>query len=301
MATRSEVVLITGIRGFTGEHLNARLTRAGYDVYGLVHQSAQGDKEIECDITSPEETLAALKRVRPDYVVHLAAITFVPHGNFREIYQINLFGTLNLLEGLWQAGVHPRKVVIASSANVYGNPELEIIDEEICPAPVNHYANSKLAMEHMVRTHFDRLSIIITRPFNYTGVGQASHFLIPKIVQHYREGRREIELGNLDVVRDFSDVRFVVAAYQRLLECPHHSTVVNVCSGRGTALLQVIQLMNEIAGYTIETTVNPDLVRQNEIERLVGSNERLFSLIGEQPVYSIRDILHAMYSARPEV
>ncbi|HRD67789.1 MAG TPA: GDP-mannose 4,6-dehydratase [Candidatus Competibacter sp.] len=297
MASPSRRVLITGIGGFTGRWLAARLTEAGYRVFGLTQEPAQTPAEIQADLGDPPALRAALEIARPDYIVHLAAITFVPHGDSAEIYRVNLFGTLNLLDAILAVGLQPLKVLVASSANVYGNPSVEVIDETVCPAPVNHYANSKLAMEHMARTYDDRLPLVITRPFNYTGAGQAEHFLIPKIVAHYRARRPIIELGNLDVVRDFSAVAFVVNAYQKLLECPDTDVTVNICSGRGTALGEIIAFMNGIAGYAIDVTVNPAFVRTNEIRRLIGSNHKLFSLIGEQPIPGIRDLLAEMYRA----
>jgi nucleoside-diphosphate-sugar epimerase len=293
----SKRVLITGANGFTGRWLGAQLTQAGYQVYGLTREPARTSAEIQADLGDPLALRAALETTRPDYIVHLAAITFVPHSDGAEIYRVNLFGTLNLLDAILAVELAPRKVLIASSANVYGNPAVEVIDETVCPAPVNHYANSKLAMEHMARTYDDRLPLIITRPFNYTGVGQAEHFLIPKIVAHYRARRPEIELGNLDVVRDFSAVAFVADAYQKLLECPQSGLTVNICSGRGIALGEIIANMNAIAGYSINVSVNPAFVRANEIRRLIGSNRNLFSLIGEQPIPDIRDLLAEMYRA----
>ena len=297
VASPSRRVLITGIGGFTGRWLAARLTEAGYRVFGLTQEPARTPAEIQADLGDPPALRAALEIARPDYIVHLAAITFVPHGDSAEIYRVNLFGTLNLLDAILAVGLQPLKVLVASSANVYGNPSVEVIDETVCPAPVNHYANSKLAMEHMARTYDDRLPLVITRPFNYTGAGQAEHFLIPKIVAHYRARRPIIELGNLDVVRDFSAVAFVVNAYQKLLECPDTDVTVNICSGRGTALGEIIAFMNDIAGYAIDVTVNPAFVRTNEIRRLIGSNHKLFSLIGEQPIPGIRDLLAEMYRA----
>jgi len=297
VAFPSNRVLITGASGFTGRWLGAQLTQAGYQVYGLTHGPARTLAELQADLGDPPALRAALEIARPDYIVHLAAITFVPHSDSAEIYRVNLFGTLNLLEAILAVGLQPRKVLIASSANVYGNPPGKVIDETVCPAPVNHYANSKLAMEHMARTYCDRLPILISRPFNYTGPGQAEHFLIPKIVAHYRARRPTIELGNLDVVRDFSAVAFVANSYQKLLECQHDGVTVNICSGQGTALGEIIATLNDIAGYTIEVTVNPAFVRANEIHRLIGSNHKLFSLIGEPSIPGIRDILLDMYHA----
>lgn len=297
MDSPSKRVLITGVSGFTGRWLGAQLTQAGYPVYGVVQETAQIAAEFQADLGDSAALCAALEAVRPDYIVHLAAITFVPHSDNAEIYRVNLFGTLNLLDAILAVGLQPRKVLIASSANVYGNPSVEVIDETVCPAPVNHYANSKLAMEHMVRTYDDRLPLVITRPFNYTGVGQAEHFLIPKIVAHYRTRRPTIELGNLDVIRDFSSVAFVVAAYQKLLECPHSGLTVNICSGRGTTISEVIAAMNTIAGYAIQVKVNPTFVRANEIHCLIGDNHKLFSLIGQLPIPTMQEILFDMYHA----
>lgn len=253
--------------------------------------------EVTADLAHPEQLRTALETVQPDYIVHLAAVTFVPHGDPLEIYQTNLFGALNLLDAILAVGLQPRKVLIASSANVYGNPPVEVIDETICPAPVNHYANSKLAMEHMARTYQDRLPILITRPFNYTGPGQDERFLIPKIVSHYRQRQPVIELGNLDVIRDFSDIRFVVEAYQRLLDSNVTGETVNICSGAGVALGEIIERMNRIAGYAIAVKVNPAFVRANEVRRLIGDNHKLRRLVGELPGYSIDDLLTNLYQS----
>jgi len=293
----SKTVLITGARGFTGQHLRAHLRNAGWQVVGLVRESAHDADDICADLMHPEQLRAALETVQPDYIVHLAAITFVPHGDPLEIYQTNLLGTLNLLDTILAIGGQPHKVLIASSANVYGNPPVEVIDETICPAPVNHYANSKLAMEHIVRIYQDRLPILITRPFNYTGPGQDERFLIPKIVSHYRQRQPTIELGNLEVIRDFSDVRFVVETYRRLLDSEVAGETVNICSGVGVALGEIIESMNRIAGYSIEVRVNPAFVRANEVHRLIGDNHKLRRLIGELPAYSMDDLLMSIYQS----
>lgn len=290
-------VLITGIDGFTGVYLEDLLNKAGYDVYGLVYPKSIRKTHLVCNIAVLQEVVTVFKSIRPDYVIHLAGISFVPHSNVKQMYDINFFGSLNILDALLETGATPDKIVLASSANVYGNPAVEVIDETVCPVPVSHYANSKLAMEFMARNYFDRLNILITRPFNYTGAGQGVKFLIPKIVAHFKESKKEIELGNLDVVRDFSDVRFVAEVYQKLMECRATSEIVNICSSKGVSLLEIIDTMNSMAGYEIKTVKNPIFVRINEVKTLIGSNSKLISLIGGQRTYSIEDTLRWMFDA----
>ncbi len=290
-------VLITGIDGFTGVYLESLLIKEGYDVFGLVCPKSRKKAHLVCDIADKQDITRALEAVSPDYIVHLAGISFVPHSDVKQVYDINFFGTLNILDSLVELGQKPAKIVLASSANVYGNPPVEVIDENVCPAPVNHYANSKLAMEFMARTYFDRLNILITRPFNYTGVGQGRQFLIPKIISHFKERKEEIELGNLDVVRDFSDVRFVAEVYRKFMECGSSSEIVNICSGRGVSLIDVVKTMNSFAGYDMRINVNPAFARKNEVKILTGSKEKLFSFIGDQKIYSLEETLRWMLDA----
>jgi nucleoside-diphosphate-sugar epimerase len=234
---------------------------------------------------------------RPDIVIHLAAVSFVAHGHPEDFYRVNVIGTLNLLEALAKLDAAPSRVILASSANVYGSRAVEVLDESLCPAPVNHYGNSKLAMENMARTWFDRLPIVITRPFNYTGPGQANHFLIPKIVEHFRNRAPEIELGNLQVARDFSDVEDVALAYVALMDSDVRSEVVNICSGRAIALMDVLAEMKTMAGYEIRVRVNPELVRESEIPKMVGSRTKLTRLVTLPDPRPFRETLRRMYGA----
>jgi nucleoside-diphosphate-sugar epimerase len=289
-------VLLTGAAGFTGRYLRKALEERGHSVVPL-----QVEGPNPYDLADLAVTEAVVRDAQADAVVHLAALSFVGLDNPEEFYRVNVFGTLNLLQALAELNRPPERILIASSGNVYGTPDLEVLDESVCPAPVNHYANSKLAMEHIVRSNwFNRLPIVITRPFNYTGPGQANHFVIPKIVRHFRDRAPFIELGNLNVFRDFSDVEDVVAAYVALLECDARSEVVNICSGQGIALLDVIRIMNQLAGYEIEVRVNPEFVRENEVPRLVGSDAKLRSLVKLPAPRPFAETLKRMYEARDD-
>ena len=269
-------VWITGHSGFTGYYLSSELAQAGFEPIAAPHPP---DFELR-DIGNVEREL---ERARPDYVVHLAAVSYVAHGRAADFYEVNTVGTANLLECLARAAPAPRKVIVASSANVYGNTNREPIDEDTPPAPVNHYACSKLAMEHMARTFFDRLPILIVRPFNYTGVGQGEQFLVPKLVGHFARRDPAIKLGNLDVVRDFSDVRMVAGAYRRLLTSALTGTAVNICSGAGRSLQWILEVLRARSGHAPAIEVDPALVRATELKRLVGGNARLLGAVGALP------------------
>lgn len=288
-------VLLTGARGFTGAYVKAELEQAGCRVVGAVIGDAAED-EIRLDLTDSANCRAVVETVRPDYVVHLAAISFVQHADTAEFYRVNTVGTTNLLQALLDVKLAPRRVLVASSANIYGNAG-GVIAETQAPQPVNHYAASKLSMEHMVATFAERLPVVVTRPFNYTGLGQDARFLVPKIVSHFVRGERVIELGNLDVERDFSDVRDVARIYRRLLAADSAGQTVNVCSGRAHALRQIIAMMREIAGYEIDVRVNQSFVRVSEVKTLAGSRERLQSLIGEQAAIPLQETLQWMFDA----
>lgn len=296
-------ILVTGADGFTGRYLAAELQRTGYEVHGLVRDAASGDVPgvsalHAADLSDAAGLAAVVREVQPHKVVHLAAIAFVAHGDVEAIYRTNLVGTRNLLEALAQTKAPLDAVLLASSANVYGNSVGGVLDEDTPPAPANDYAVSKLAMEYAARLYADRLPLIMARPFNYTGVGQAENFLIPKIISHVRRRAPLIELGNIDVERDFSDVRNVVQLYRRLLEAPAAvGQTFNVCSGRAWSLNDVLAMVREISGHDFEVRVNPAFVRQNEVKTLVGSRARLDAVVGEVPEIALRDTLRWMLEA----
>ena len=294
----AERVLVTGLDGFTGRYLAAELSHAGYEVHGL-RCPGSTTKDTQVDLLDAAAVHDAVASIRPQMVVHLAAIAFVAHDDVDALYRTNLVGTRHLLAALADLPSLPATVVLASSANVYGNAvgQAGPLDEDALVAPANDYAVSKLAMEYMARTYSARLPLVFSRPFNYTGVGQDERFLIPKIVAHFRRGERHIELGNLDVWREFMDVRTVAWAYRRLLETHSERDTFNICSGVSHSLREVLAMMAEIAGYEIEVSVNPAFVRENEVRRLAGDPSRLQSRVGILPRRSLGDTLRWMYGA----
>jgi len=287
--------LVTGLRGFTGHYMEQELKDAGYRVFGTGTPGKAAEPDVfAVDLCDRAAVAAMVEEVQPDVVVHLAGIAFVGHGDAEQIYRVNVAGTRNLLEALAGLGKKPSAVLLASSANIYGNASVPFIDENVAPAPANDYAVSKLAMEYMARLWMDKLPIVIARPFNYTGRGQSENFLLPKIVSHFRRKAPAIELGNLAIARDFSDVRMVAWSYRRLLAAAPAGEAFNICSGRSHSLAGVIDMMSEIAGYRIEVRVNPAFVRANDVLTLTGDNAKLASVAGAIPTRPLAETLRWM-------
>jgi GDP-6-deoxy-D-talose 4-dehydrogenase len=291
-------VLITGAEGFTGRYVAQALRARGHQVSKLVRRSDVPTPDVyACDLQDRAGLAEVAARVQADWVVHLAAISFVGHGNPGEIYATNVVGSRNLLEALAACAKKPSAVLLASSANIYGaGPLGQPIPETAPYHPANDYAVSKVALEYMAQLWTDRLPIVTVRPFNYIGVGQSPSFLVAKMADHFRRRVPVMELGNLDVARDFSDVRWVAEVYCRLLEKAPVGEVFNVCSGQAVTLTHVLKTMSAITGHDIEVRTNPDFVRPNEVKSQCGDNRKLVGAIGQLDVPTLDDTLQWLLS-----
>lgn len=293
-------ILITGAQGFTGQHLLERLAIDGHELHGLGPQSTRACSRWLCkEYVADLRDLSAVERViadvKPQKVVHLAAIAFVAHDDASELYSSNILGTRNLLHALANSAPRPEAVLLASSANVYGNRREGVLDESFEPDPANDYGITKLTCETLARLYADRLPIITVRPFNYTGRGQSDEFIIPKIVAHAKARQPIIELGNIAVARDFSDVRAVVDSYARLLnEADAIGGLYNICSGKARALGEVLALVEQLSGHRMEVRINRDFVRADEVRFLCGSSARLETVIGPLAMPPLEDTLSWM-------
>jgi nucleoside-diphosphate-sugar epimerase len=279
-------ILLTGADGFTGQHFSKAAIDRGY----LVHTLAS-------DLLDAEALASELSSTAFDYIVHLAAISAVTHSDELALYQVNLFGTLNLLRALVLQTPAPAKVLIASSANIYGNASESPISELATPAPVNHYAMSKLATEYMLEQHQAQLPLIIVRPFNYTGPGQDDRFVIPKLVDHFINRKAQVELGNVSVEREFNDVRSVCDTYLELLTHGEAREIYNICSGTTYSLTQVVKILSRLTGHDIEIQVNPRFVRKNEVHCLSGNPAKLEACLGDLKHRSLEETLEWMLSS----
>jgi nucleoside-diphosphate-sugar epimerase len=285
-------ILITGAKGFTGLYLKDAAQQSGLKVCEL----ASNLNDVEA---LEKEVLAA----QPDFVVHLAGISFVASKDHEAFYRVHALGTSNLLQALTKLPVIPKKILLASSATVYGNSTNPLSVEDQALMPIDHYATSKVAMEEMAKTFFNRLPIVIARPFNYTGPGQKGNFLIPKLVEHFANRKPFIELGNLNIEREFNDVNMICDAYLKLLDLGKPNEIYNVCSGQARSLQFVLDTLKQITGHNIEIRVNPDFVRASEVHRMVGDPGKLKSLLVTKglslQIPALEDTFQQMLSASP--
>lgn len=302
--------LITGISGFVGPHLAVCLRDRGIDCSGFAHgpetnplRSAVRMHDI--DIRDRAAVGAVLDIERPDYVYHLAALSHVPtsfaHPDLA--FDVNVGGTLNLLEGLRRLAI-PARVVLVSSGNLYGDgdPGQSGFSEEHPVRITSPYATGKWMSEELGRSYVRDfgLHIVIARPFNHTGPGQAPSFACARFAQAIAvgvvQGRRiHLRTGALDPQRDISDVRDVVRAYALLAEQGAAGQTYNVCSGTAVSIREVLLQLAEIAGVSVTSEVDPALLRPNEILRSGGSNARIHQELGWSPqipfATTLRDLL----------
>ena len=278
----SNRVFITGGRGFTGSCLFSLLQCNDWELW-----------RYEGDILNYQDILRDIKYFRPSHLVHLAAISSVVHANAVDYHLVNVLGTRNVLRALVDSNLELNCVLLPSTSNVYGN-KLEVISENNIPEPISDYAKSKLKMEILANHYTSKMPIVITRPFNYTGVGQSTSFIIPKLVRAFALKEKNVKLGNLYVQREYNDVRDVCRIYEMILNMDNSSKTINICSGVTYSLDNVIKLLNEITDHFIDVEIDQGLIRQNEIFKLNGDTSYLNSIIGNFNFIGLRETLHWM-------
>jgi GDP-4-dehydro-6-deoxy-D-mannose reductase len=287
--------LVTGAGGFVGQTLVAHLEAAGDEVVGL-------DRAGGPDITDGAAVREAFARHRPDAVYHLAAVTHIGASWDAplEVFRINAEGTLNVLAACSAAEVG--RVLVVGSADEYGavRPEDLPLTEEAPLRPLTPYGASKVAAEYLALQAFlgDGLPVLRVRAFNHTGRNQSDRFMIPglarRIAAAERDGRKEIPVGSLEPVRDFTNVDDVVVAYRLLVERGEPGEVYNVCSGVGHSVADVAEHLLGLARHAIELVPDPALVRPIDVPRLVGDNRRLREATGWAPAIPFEDTLAAV-------
>lgn len=289
-------VLVTGSSGFTGSYLLESLELGGYSATETSQRFALSGTGYPVDICDFEHVSSFLAEIQPDFIIHLAAISNPRHEDKQEIYRVNVNGTKNLLAAAREQTPLLNKFIFASSSTVYG-PSSEALCEESEIAPNSDYANSK-ALAEEVCSQFTDIPLVITRPFNYTGRGQQDVFLVPKIVNHFRNNSKQIEVGSVETVRDFSDVRDIANYYVALLSKGRPGHAYNLCSGVGVSIGSLFEALSDISKVQMDVTVTEDLSRYGDLNQVIGNPAKLFAETGVTPRFKINKTLEWMYTQK---
>lgn len=292
-------LFVTGVSGFVGQHLAAHLEATEGTGWQLIETP-------RFDLCHPSELAAALEMARPDAVIHLAGQTFVPEAfrDPRATFEVNLLGTLNLLQALKQTGFAGGFLYV-SSGDVYGQVfEHDLpITENRQPEPRNPYAVSKLSAELLCRqwSYTEGWRIMVARPFNHVGAGQSEAFALASAARQIaliRKGMQapRLEVGDVDVTRDFLDVRDVIAAYFDILAKGESGEVYNVCSGQERTIRDLIEALAGLAGIELELVQDSARMRRAEQRRVCGSSVKLRDATGWEPKITINQTLTTILS-----
>ena len=286
----SKKALIFGVDSFTGNYLEQSFEKKGIKVFGTTF--SHKNTPTHCDITNYIECAQLIDSIRPDYVVNLSGISFVPYMDYKQIYDVNFNGAINILKACEEHVPHC-KLLLVSSGQIYASTN-DAINELHELKLSNHYAISKHSMERVAK--LSSLDVKIARSFNYTGVGQDSKFLIPKIVNHYKDTQSSITLGDIDVYRDFSDVRDVTDAYLSILFSDSNEQIFNVCSNTIHSIADILSFLNQECGYEMNVNQSAEFMRSNIVRSVKGDNSRLKAL-GWKKNHSFFNTLKWMFDA----
>lgn len=294
-------ILVTGADGFAGRHLCELLRSAGDEVVEAHGPRAEGmnSNAQNFDIADEAAVRTAVENARPEGIIHLAGFSSVArsHGNPARVFAVNALGTVNLLTAARDLCPEAR-VLLISSGEVYGPmPEGTRAVEREVVFPLNPYASSKVAAE-LAGLQFYRnygLQVVVARPFSHLGAGQDPIFVVPSFAAQLRaiqknEAEPVLRTGNLEVVRDFSHVRDVVAAYRHLVTKGEAGQTYNVCSGTGRTIRSVLEEMMALSKVSARIEVDPARLRPTDTPCLVGVPDKLRAL-GWEPRYTVTDAL----------
>jgi GDP-4-dehydro-6-deoxy-D-mannose reductase len=278
------IALITGASGFVGPHLAKHLIEKGISVCGTylskddISYGQAPIRYMQWDVHDAGGIRDIVQKVQPDYVFHLAGFSSVGKSwnNKELVMKVNIGGTRNVLDAIKSANIEP-KILVVSSAEVYGIPNKIPVPEEHQIAPVSPYGESRKMQEELCRQY--DLPIIISRSFNHTGPGQGSEFVCADFAKQVSmiESKKQdplIRVGDLSVRRDFSDVRDISEAYLLALQKGDIGETYNICSGRGVAIKQILDVMIGFSSSNISIESDRKKFRETDIPEMVGDNSK---------------------------
>ena len=296
-------ILITGISGFAGSHLAEYILEKGkHQVFGTIKWRSKLDnivgiqnklKLFECDVKDAFAVRTILAEVKPDYIFHLAAQSYVPFS-WRapvESMSTNVIGEINLFEAARELTPGAR-IHVAGSSEEYGMvyPDEVPIKETNPLRPLSPYGVSKVAQDLLGYQYFKSygLHIIRTRAFNHTGPRRGDVFVtstFAKQIAMIEKNKKPavMKVGNLEATRDFSDVRDVVRAYFLSLDKGEEGEVYNIASGKGYKIKEVLNRLTSLSKVKVEIQVDKERLRPSDVELLIGSSEKIQKITGWKP------------------
>lgn len=303
--------LITGITGFAGSHLaEYLLTLNKGEVHGTIRWRSRTEniehlldriQLHDCDLRDSYSVNQLIANVKPDRIYHLAAQSFVPMSWVApaETFITNVISQINIFEAVRTVGCDCR-IQIACSSEEYGLvlPNEVPIKETNPLRPLSPYAVSKVAQDMMGYQYHQsyRMFIIRTRGFNHTGPRRGQVFVtsaLAKQIAEIERGKREpvLYIGNLNAVRDFTDVRDTVRAYYLILEKGTPGEVYNVATGRGYKIYEILEMLKQFSRVKFEIRQDPKRMRPSDVELLIGDATKLRTATGWEPQIPIERTL----------
>lgn len=303
-------VLITGASGFVGQHLIAQL-KGKANIYGLTNSFTPSPSKntiyINCDIKNKTSLSDIIRLKKPDVIIHLAAIAQTWNKNDNDFLDINFKGTLNLYSAVFENTTNNfnPKILYISSSDIYGktlNPKN--VHEEASFHPVNFYGLSKIAADRLsyLYSQTKKLNIVILRPFPHTGPGQKKGFFVPDMISQIvaleknPQAKNIIKIGNLDAIRDYTDVRDVVKVYEYFIFNDFiPGDTFNICSGKGIKIKSLLDQIIKLTSIKITLMEDPTKLRPSNFPILIGNNKKLASQTLWKPTISIQQTLQDTY------
>jgi len=293
---------ITGISGFVGKHLADFLISKHIEVFGIdIADGFERNSKVhysKADIFDSKALTDLLSNINPDYIFHLAGYSSVKKS-FEQpelCKKINVLGSKSLFDAVLASGIQP-KILIISSADIYGIPKKLPLVETHELHPVSPYAESRKEQEELCRYYYDtyNLHIIIARSFPHIGPGQQPIFVVSDFAKQIAEienGKEPvIRVGNLKARRDFIDVRDVVKAYLLGVEKGKTGEIYNICSGTSYSIKEILDMLLSLTTVKIKVKQDLQRVRQNDIPDLRGDNSKFFQQTGWSPRIALKTTL----------
>ncbi|MCS7249972.1 MAG: GDP-mannose 4,6-dehydratase [candidate division WOR-3 bacterium] len=298
-------ILITGSEGFAGGYLFNFLINKGYEVFGTYYALPNEikDNQFFLDIRKKEEIIKLLEKLKPEGIFHLAAQTSVALSYKEEYltYEVNTLGTLNLLWAIKELNLKVRFIYI-STAEVYGEiAERRKAKEDDELNPISPYALSKYFAEKIVQyyvTVYD-IDALILRPFSHTGIGQKESFFFPYCCKKIAEIEKNkippiLEVGNLEVERDYLAVEDIVEAYYLAFIYGKKGEIYNITNGKPIKLREALEFLLSQTDKEIRIVFSQERERKKDIFFLSGDNTKFKNLTNFEPRLEIRDTLTKM-------